>query len=46
MINLTKTNIKMLLLSFVEEKTEGLPNTEIFSHDLSTDGKSINNHTT
>jgi hypothetical protein len=30
----------------VEEKTEGLLNTEIFSHDLSTDGKRINNHTT
>jgi len=29
----------------VEEKTEGLLNTELFSHDLSTDGKIINNHT-
>jgi len=48
MINLRKTNIKMFCVKFYEKKKkpEDLLNTEFFSHDLSTDGKSINTHTT
>jgi len=47
MINLRKTNIKIIFVkSYGGGGTEGLLNTEFFSHDLSTDGKSINNHTT
>jgi hypothetical protein len=35
----------MIFVKFFVEKTEGLLNAELFSHDLSTDVKIINNHT-